>query len=230
MPVIDLSHPVQTGMQVFPGDPQVAIRTAATVAADGFQVAELRMGSHTGTHLDAPLHTVAGGAAVDALPLDALMGPARMVHVSDPAPQALVGWEDVSAQLEDLSPGTIVLFRTGWSRYFNTAAYLQHPVFDAEIARRLVAAGIRVTGVDTLNPDPTPTQTPDADPAAPAVPQHHGVSALPFHDVFLGAGGAIIENLTNLDAVPWTDPWFSALPLRLEGVDGSPVRAVAAGS
>ena len=219
MRVVDLSHPVRTGMQVFPGDPSVELRSAATVAADGFAVSELHLGSHAGTHLDAPLHTVQDGTAVDEMPLEALMGPARIVSLPEPAAGAVVRWEQVSGQLEGLLPGTVVLFCTGWSRYFNTPLYLQHPVFDAEIASRLVTAGVRLVGVDTLNPDPTPG------PAEPGEGQ--GGALLPFHDVFLGSGGGIVENLANLAAVPWPDPWFSALPLRLEGLDGSPVRAVA---
>ncbi|MCC9174946.1 cyclase family protein [Arthrobacter sp. zg-Y179] len=219
MQAIDLSHPVRTGMQVFPGDPTVELRSAATVAVDGFAVAELHLGSHTGTHLDAPLHTVQDGVAVDAMPLQTLMGPARIVSVPEPAANAVLRWQDVSGQLEKLLPGTIVLFSTGWSRHFNTSTYLEHPTFDAEIAERLVAAGVRLVGVDTLNPDPTP---------GPAESGHaEGGTFLPFHDVFLGSGGGIVENLTNLGAVPWPDPWFSALPLRLAGLDGSPVRAVA---
>ncbi|MCQ1957408.1 cyclase family protein [Arthrobacter sp. zg-Y826] len=219
MQAIDLSHPVRTGMQVFPGDPSVEFRSAATVAADGFAVAQLHLGSHSGTHLDAPLHTVQGGTAVDAMPLESLMGPARIVSLPEPAANAVLRWQDVIGQLENLLPGTIVLFSTGWSRHFDTPAYLEHPTFDAEIAEHLVAAGVRLVGVDTLNPDPTP---------GPAAPGHaQGETFLPFHDVFLGSGGGIVENLTNLGAVPWADPWFSALPLRLEGLDGSPVRAVA---
>ena len=206
-------------MQVFPGDPSVELRSAATVAADGFAVAHLHLGSHSGTHLDAPLHTVQDGAAVDAMPLAALMGPARIVSLPEPAADAVLRWEDVSGQLAGLLPGTIVLFCTGWSRYFNTHTYLRHPTFGADVAERLVAAGVRLVGVDTLNPDPTPGPADHG--------QAQGGTSLPFHDVFLGSGGGIVENLTNLAAVPWPDPWFSALPLRLEGLDGSPVRAVA---
>lgn len=215
MRAVDLSHPVVSGMQVFPGDPAVSIRNAATVAEDGFQVADLHLGSHTGTHLDAPLHTVPGGAAVDELPLEQLLGTARIVAVPGAAESGKVRWQDVAAGLEGVLPGTIVLFATGWSDYFNAPRYLRHPSFDARIAERLVAAGVRLVGMDTLNPDPTPP------------PGSGGVPRLPFHDVFLGAGGGIIENLTNLAAVTWPDPLFSALPLRLAGVDGSPVRAAA---
>ena len=217
MQAVDLSHPVTTGMQVFPGDPEVFLANAASVETDGFQVASLHLGSHSGTHLDAPLHTVPGGAGVDTIPLETLMGRARIVRVPAAAAggHGCIRWQDIAGGMEDLMPGTVVLLNTGWSAHFNTPRYLQHPFFEAEIARRLLAAGVRTVGVDTLNPDPTP------------VPGSSGPVALPFHEVFLGAGGSIIENLTNLDAVTWTDPWFSALPLRLAGMDGSPVRAAA---
>lgn len=215
MRLVDLSHPVEAGMQVFPGDPAVGSRLAASFPQDGFQVAELHLGTHSGTHVDAPLHTVDGGSPVDEIDLSRLVGPARIVHVPALREHDLIRWEHVRAQLEDLRAGTIVLFRTDWSRHFGTPLYLAHPVLDVEIARRLLSAGVRVLGVDTLNPD----RTPDASSTGP--------SELPVHAAVLGAGGVIIENLTNLHAVTWRDPLLSALPLRLRGLDGSPVRAVA---
>ena len=202
-------------MQVFPGDPQVEVRLAASFEADGFQVAHLHLGTHSGTHVDAPLHTQADGASVDRMDMEHLVGPARIVHVPDCAARQVIRWEDVRPQLTDLLPGTIVVFRTDWSRYFGTPRYLEHPALEETIARNLVAAGVRVIGVDTLNPDPTPD------------PSHTGPVELPVHHLILGAGGAIIENLTGLDAITWDNPVLSALPLRLRGLDGSPVRAVA---
>lgn len=215
MQIVDLSQPVSSGMQVFPGDPAVLSREVATNAQDGFQVAELHLGTHTGTHVDAPLHTVDGGPAVDELDLAALCGTARIVRVAGAEPRSMIQLSTVSAQLEDLAPGTIVLFFTGWSEHFNTPAYLDHPYLSPEIATHLLALGVTVIGVDTLNPDPTP----DGDTAGPL--------DLPVHHSILGAGGAIFENLTNLGAVTWKDPLFAAMPLRLTGLDGSPVRAVA---
>ncbi|MFI7584958.1 cyclase family protein [Kocuria sp. M1N1S27] len=215
MRLVDLSHPVEAGMQVFPGDPPVDSRLAASFPLDGFQVTELHLGTHSGTHLDAPLHTVEGGPPVDELDLSRLVGPARIVHVPDLGDHDVIRWAHVRAQLEDVGAGTIVLFRTDWSQHFGTPRYLAHPVLHAEIAERLLESGVRVLGVDTLNPD----RTPDASSTGPL--------ELPVHAAVLGAGGVIIENLTNLHAVTWRDPVLSALPLRLSGLDGSPVRAVA---
>lgn len=213
MRVVDLSHPIVSGMQVFPGDPEVTITLAAHLAADGFQVAEVHAGTHTGTHLDAPLHTVEGGASVDKINLERLVGPARIVRLPAVGPGHTFGWDDVEAQLADLRSVAMVLFQTGWSEHFGTELYLRHPAFDGDVARRLLDRGVSVVGVDTLNPDPTDLSGAEVD--------------LPFHRELLGADGVIIENLSNLRSVDWADPWVSVLPLPYLGMDGSPVRAVA---
>lgn len=213
--LVDLSHPLEAGMQVFPGDPPVESRLAASFPTEGFQVTEIHLGTHSGTHLDAPLHTVRGGAPVDQIDLAMLVGPAHIVHVPDRQPREVIRWGQVRSQLEGVQPETMVLFRTDWSRHFGTPLYLDHPVLDVEIVQHLLSAGTRVIGVDTLNPDRTPGTS------------STGPLELPVHTAVLGSGGAIIENLTNLDAVTWADPLLSALPLRLRGLDGSPIRAVA---
>ncbi|MHA7153977.1 cyclase family protein [Arthrobacter sp. TMN-50] len=200
-------------MQVFPGDPEVTITVAAELVADGFQVAAVHAGTHTGTHLDAPLHTVSGGASVDQIDLSRLVGVARIIRFPVVAPGYTFGWPDVQAQLSDLGAVAMVLFQTGWSAHFGTELYLRHPAFDAEIALGLLDRGISVVGVDTLNPDPTDLSGAEVD--------------LPFHRALLGADGVIVENLTNLSSVDFADPWVSVLPLPYLGMDGSPVRAVA---
>ncbi|WP_104116186.1 cyclase family protein [Arthrobacter sp. B1805] len=211
MRVVDLSQPIHTGMQVYPGDPDVTLTTVATVTEDGYQVASLHAGSHTGTHLDAPLHSIPGGGSVDDIDLARLIGPARIVRCTGLAPNEVVTWPSVADQLGNLDGLAMVMFRTGWSEYFGEDRYLEHPVLAPEVAHRLLAAGIDVVGVDTLNPDPTLDNE----------------GRLPFHTAFLGAGGVIIENLTNLVEVTWDRPVVSVLPLALAGADGAPVRAVA---
>ncbi|MEY9953976.1 cyclase family protein [Leifsonia sp. EB34] len=212
MQVIDLSHPIHSGMTVFPGDPAVLIEPAVTIAEAGVSVLSLELGSHTGTHIDAPSHTVEGGATIDAVDLGRLVGPARVIDVSGLPPRTRIRLEDVREELRDVEPGTIVLVRTGWSSLFDQPGYLDHPFLDASIASALLDAGVTVVGVDALNPDETV-----ADDPAPA---------LPFHDVFLGAGGLIIENLTALDRITARAPRFVGLPLPIAGGDGAPLRAV----
>ncbi|MBF4459022.1 cyclase family protein [Pseudoclavibacter sp. VKM Ac-2867] len=213
--LVDLTHPLVSGMQIYPGDPEVQIAPATSLTDDGVVVHAVQLGTHTGTHLDAPSHSIADGATVDRLDLGRLVGPLHLVDVTELAqPGRRIELAQVAAQLERLAAGAIVVFRTDWSKRFGQPGYLEHPFLDAAIADRLLSAGVTVIGVDTLSPDRTDTTAASAD--------------LPFHDVFLGAGGVIIENLTNLSAVdPARDPWISALPLPFAGLDGSPVRAVA---
>ncbi|MGH1525224.1 cyclase family protein [Leifsonia sp. L25] len=212
MRVIDLSHPIHSGMTVFPGDPSVRVEPAVTIAEAGVSVLRLELGSHTGTHVDAPSHTVEGGATIDAVDLGRLVGPARVIDVSGLPPRTRIRPEDVRDALRAIEPGTIVLVRTGWSTQFDEPGYLDHPYLDVGIATALLDAGVTVVGVDALNPDETVADDPEP--------------SLPFHDVFLGAGGLIIENLTGLDRVTAASPRFVGLPLPIAGGDGAPLRAV----
>ena len=211
--LVDLSVPVDAGTQVFPGDPVFASRPHTTVAADGYNVQALTLGSQTGTHVDAPFHFVEDGLRVDQLDLTRLTGPAVVVDVRGRAPRSRLTWADLSATR--IPEGAIVLLHTGWSVHYGTPAYFDHPFLDAAACRRLLAAGVRTIGLDAPNIDLTPT---DDDPGE-GYPVHHLVAA---------AGGVVCENLTNLAAVDFPDPFVSLLPLRLTGADGAPVRAVAA--
>lgn len=210
--LVDLSVPVDAGTQVFPGDPVFTSRPHATVAADGFSVQAISMGSQTGTHVDAPFHFADGGLRIDQLDLALFTGPAALLDVRGRAPRTRLTWADLGEP--DLAPGTLVLLHTGWSAHYGTPAYFDHPFLDAEAARRLLAAGVRTVGLDAPNLDVTPT---DDDPG----------EGYPVHHLLAAAGGVICENLTNLAAVDFADPFVSLLPLRLTGADGAPVRAVA---
>jgi len=210
--LIDLSQPVTTGMQVYPGDPEVALADATDFARDGYRVSAMHMGTHAGTHVDAPWHGCADGLAVDEVELSRFCGHARIVKLrcDDSTPVRL---EAVRNQLTDLDDTQVVLFDTGWSAYFGTDRYLRHPYLDPAVAKYVLASGVMAIGLDTLSPDPTS--------GADLGPDQFAV-----HKVVLGAGGLIFENLANLSAVTWDRPWFAAFPLRLSGRDGSPVRAV----
>lgn len=206
--VRDLSHPIADGMMVYPGDPGVHLAPALELDRDGAAVTSIRMGSHTGTHVDAPAHTVAGGRTMDAVGLDELVGEALVLHVDGLDDRAMIGVDDLG-ELPDRVPA-IVVVDTGWWRHFGTERALRHPALDAAAARGLVARGMRVLAVDTLSPDPTDVA---------------GTTSFPVHEVVLGADGLIVENVTNLEGLPGRVQ-VGFFPLRLAG-DGAPVRAVA---
>lgn len=258
MRFVDLSHPIKSGMPVYPGDPEVTVEPALTIARDGGAVSRLTLSSHTGTHMDAPRHTVEGGAAIDEIPLDWLVGEALILRAAPPssADSASPGtatristatFPGISATAAATASGSsritettgaattaatsataatvaasavvlaqpvpksvprIVVIDTGWASRLETPSGLDHPWIAEALADRLWAAGARVLGIDTPSPD------------APASRN------LPVHDLWLGRGGVIVENLTNLSQIPDRCELILA-PLRLEGLDGSPIRALA---
>lgn len=242
----DLTRPVHTGMPVYPGDPGVRITPALRLDQDGVEVAHLDLGSHTGTHVDAPAHTVAHGRTVDRLRMDELAGRTLVLGFPDLTAGAVVTAGMVEDLLGARTPATAVgpdgvvpprvLIATGWDAHFDDAALrVRHPVLSAGAAELLWAAGARVLGVDTLSPDPT---------SAPDQPGGQDPHGFPVHRVFLGGDGIIVENLAGLaglwrldpggagGAVPeraWTATvWCGVFPVPVLGGDGAPARAVAA--
>ncbi|GJE94651.1 cyclase family protein [Phanerochaete sordida] len=218
---VDLTHRLDSDIAVYPGDPPFSSCPHLTLSADGVNVARLTFGSHAGTHVDAPIHFVADGKKIDEIPPETFVGPAVVVDLTaqrELCDREEVQWADLALCEDALKarPGAILLLRTGWSRYWGTPRYFEHPFLSAEAARRIVATGVRLVGVDTLSPDETVL-----DEAAAA--QHEYA----FHKVVLGAGIVIAENLTGLDAIQDGEWVVSLLPLKLGGCDGSPVRAVA---
>lgn len=213
----DLSHPVRSGMPVYPGDPEVAIDPALTVAAEGVNVLGMHLGSQSGTHVDAPFHVDDALPDLDALPLERFVGPAVLLDLRGTAPRHELPASALDPVADRLGPGTVLLFVTGWSRHWGSPAYLEHPWLSPDLARRIVDLGVRTVGIDALSVDVTP-----ADEA----------TGLPSHQVLCGAHAVIAENLTALEPllqaqVEGRSIEVSLLPLRIEHGDGAPVRAVA---
>jgi kynurenine formamidase len=208
----ELSHPIVTGMQVYPGDPAVEIEPALVLARDGVDVASLHLGSHTGTHLDAPSHTIAGGRTTGAIGLDELIGDALVVHLGALHRRATYGLAEMDAALPDGLPEKlppVVVFDTGWAAKFGSDEALEHPALSVHAAAELLSRGVHVLAVDTLSPDPTGS----AD------------SCFPVHQVVLGADALIVENICNVEDLD-AHVRIGFFPLSIDA-DGAPVRAVA---
>lgn len=208
----DLSQPIDAGMQTFPGDPPVEISPVSS-AANGVAVSELHLGTHAGTHVDAPSHVFPDGDDLDDRPIDAFVLDARFVDVSGLGPRTPIR----PSALPDSIDADVLVVHTGWDEHWGTERYYDHPYLTSEAATHLAAADCGVA-LDALNPDPTPT-----DRAAESEPD-----GLPVHETLLGAGLPIVENLTNLEDLPETFTLY-AFPMPVRGVDGAPVRAVAEG-
>ena len=205
--VIDLSQPVRTGMPVYPEDPEVVFEPAA--AMPPWRVTKLALGTHSGTHIDAAAHYMPGGCTIDEYPLERFVLPAHVVPADAGAGEA-VHWSALAAALPADLTRQAVLLHTGWDRYWGEEAALDHPYLAEDAARGLVERGVALVGTDAFNVDSSVAGTTHA------------------HQILLGADVLIVENLTRLDLLEPGRPCTCAfVPLRLEGADGSPIRAYA---
>jgi arylformamidase len=204
--IIDLSPTISPALPVWPGDPIVRLsRVASLESGDAFTLTELAMSAHTGVHVDAPAHYVRGGAGVDALALDILIGPALVADAGDA--KAIT-----AGVLETLRiPMGIqrLLLRTRNSVRGLMASSRFHTDFvavTADGAEWLVTRGVRLVGVDYYSVAPY-----DA--------------LAPTHQILLRAGVVIVEGL-DLTAVTPGLYTFICLPLKLQNADGAPARAI----
>ena len=201
--IFDISQTLREGMPVWPGDPAFRQQPVLRIGnGDPANVLALQLGTHTGTHMDAPLHVDDSGADAAGIPLRHCVGPARVfsIHTKQRISAAdliPLDWRGVER----------VLFRTGSGRLpehpFDTGfAYLT-----ADAAEFLAAKGILLVGTDAPSVDPFES------------------AELPSHKILAGRGTAILEGV-RLCAVPPGDYNIVCLPLKIAGADGSPVRAI----
>jgi arylformamidase len=205
MELIDITVPIRSGMVVFEGDPPVRLAPYLTLTAgDSCNLSRLQLGVHTGTHVDAPGHYLEDAPGVEALPLDALSGPAWVVDATGRTDDLD---EDALASL-DLPPGAErVLFKTDNSGLWDLPVYSDDYIgLTPKAAAELVRAGVRLVGADYLS------IAPSSDPA-------------PTHLELLRAGVVILEGL-DLRGVDAGGYELRCLPLRLDCADGAPARAV----
>lgn len=197
---------------MYPGDPSFRCCPLLTIEHDGNNVASISMGSHTGTHVDAPYHFVQGGERIDEVPLPRFIGLAVVVDLSSKTAGEPIVWNDLAPYEETLkrrvleNPDVVLLPRADWSRHWGSDAYFEHPYLVREAAEGIIATGIRTIGIDTPSPDVT-----HVDPGAE--------SDFAAHQIILGAGGIIAENLTNLQAIQDGDWVGNLVPLKIGGCD-----------
>jgi len=203
----DISLPLRHGGVVYPGNPELRITPHQAISAGaGANVSRLDFGSHTGTHVDAPKHFFDEGAGVDTLALDVLMGTARLLVLSD----AVTSIGMAELEPHELDGVTRLLIRTrnsawlagGGSQFHSDYTYLA-----PDGAEYLVALGVKLVGVDYLSIEQFHSG-------------HHRT-----HRTLLERGVVIVEGLVLSD-VPAGEYELRCLPLRLEGLDGAPARAV----
>jgi arylformamidase len=183
-------------MRVYPGDPQPKFSPHATIKDNNVNVTGITLGTHTGTHIDAPWHFLREGNSIDAEPLDKFIGEAVVINAS--------GRNKIAAEnfpSSDIKSDDIVLIYTG--DRLTDFAYL-----DVSAAEWIIKHKVKCVGIDT------------------ASVEKYGDKDAPVHKLLLGRQIGIIENLTNLSQFVNRRMFFVCLPLPLKGIDGSPARAV----
>jgi arylformamidase len=197
---IDLAVTLNEQTPTFPGDAPTKIVPANRLESDGNNDHYISTNNHTGTHIDAPLHMLAGGKTLDEIPIDRFVGRGLLIEVGKE-----FRLEDV--QQANPQEGDIVLFCTGMSEHYHEPVYFEeYPAMSEEIARYLVECKVKMVGVDTGGVD--------------------NLDGSPIHKILLAGDVLIIENLTSLNQLSGKEFTVYALPIKLD-IDGAPARVVA---
>lgn len=208
--IYDVSLPLVSGGLVYPGNPAISITSQQAISQGaGANVSRVDFGSHTGTHVDAPKHFFDNGAGVDSIPLEILMGPARLLAFGD----AVTSIGEAELAAHDLTGVTRLLLKTRNSKWLATGSTEFHNDYTyvaPDGAEYLTRLGVRLVGVDYLSIEQFHSG-------------HHRT-----HRTLLEQGIVIVEGLL-LNEPPAGDYHFRCLPLRLAGLDGAPARAVLVG-
>lgn len=213
MKLIDLSQPVYDGSPNCPVHPPVKSELLRDHPAHGWRVELLTLSNHTGSHVDAPLHKIAGGASLDEMPLESFAGPARIVDLRGILPDSPITAEILQAKLPANIKDEIILLATGWGdkRAKSDEWLYQSPYLAPEGAEWLVEREIRAVGIDHYSIGGM------KDPINPAT-----------HTALLGAGVWIVEELCFPPEAFLVPPpfQFMALPINLKGHTGAFCRPV----
>ena len=207
MPIYDITVPIRPGMPIYEGDPAVEIAAwSALRKGDSANVSFLHFGAHTGTHVDAPAHFIEGARKIDALSLDVLIGPARVVRVPDHVAEI----DPKFLENSDLTAVERVLFHTRNSNFWSEGFRKDFTHLLPEAAEKLAEIGIKLVGTDYLSIEKFHSG-------------HHRT-----HTTLLSRGVVIVEGL-DLSNPPAGVYEMYCLPILLPGIDGAPARAVLVG-
>jgi kynurenine formamidase len=205
--IVDLSLTVSPRLRGVEFEPK------HTFERDGYNTRTLHLYSHSGTHMDAPLHFAAGEGTIDRIPLNHCVLPGTVADITRLPPKALITVADLGPAVDDVQPEEGLLLKSGWSRHIGDPQYYRDnfPRISEELARWCIGRRVRLLGVE-------PPSVADV---------NNMVECTAIHRLLLGAQIVIVEGLTNLDALAHDRVLFCAAPLKIEAGDGSPCRAFA---
>lgn len=210
----DLSQDFYEGMPHSTVHPSPAFETLSCVEDDVFNVTQFTAVTHVGTHIDAPLHFIPGGATIDELDLSTFAGDGVVVDVSrdEPTEVTLQEFRDAPGEVRE---GDIVLVYTGWCEKYGDDDYDPHPWLSPELAEWLVERDVKLVGVDTITPD------------LPSPFREDGWDDYPVHRELLGNDVLIAEHVGGLGEVAGQRLEIYAFPLKIRNGDGAQARFVA---
>jgi arylformamidase len=209
--IIDLSVPMKSlDTPVYPGYPQPLRSIFTTVSKEGYASFIWMFAEHTSTHVDSPAHFFDSALTVDQVPLKNYAGPGVALDFTSKLPKSVITRpeleKELSKDLIQIGPGSIVLFYTGYTQKASGAEWMNHPSLGEDACRYLADLRINAVGFDAPSPDHPP---------------------FPAHKTLLPKSVAVYENLTNLDKLIGKNFFFIGAPLKLTGGSASPVRAMA---
>jgi arylformamidase len=199
----DVTVPLSPGMLAYPGDPLFQLDPVQRLGEASYNLSRMILTTHSGTHVDAPAHFLAEGTTVDHLPLEILLGKARVVELLS---RDRVERADLEAL--DLSDDLRVLLKTRMSGQMLKTGYQEdHVYLTVDAAHYLAQAGLKLVGFDYLSID------------------RFGSADFPAHHALLEAGVVVVEGL-DLSEVEPGEYDMACLPLRVDGGDAAPARVV----
>ncbi len=208
---VDLTHHLRTGMPVYPGDPSPSFENYATLERDGVNLTRLVMGSHTGTHIDAPRHFLADGIGIDQIPVSRLVSEAFVIDFSGKPIGSGLSADDFRKSEKFIQPGKIIACYTGCSDHWEDESVRKNYTYlTPDAGKFLVSKKVGAVGIDFLSVE------------------KFGDSDHMTHKTLLGNGILIIESLSrNLKQFVGRRILMISLPIKLENGDGAPARVLA---
>ncbi|MFC7393055.1 cyclase family protein [Scopulibacillus cellulosilyticus] len=221
MKIVDLSVLLYDGLTSFPSHPKVVMmdfetqensRARYIAPCEGFNSKVFMMSDHGGTHMDAPYHFFKNGLTIEEIPLDATMGEAVLIDLSDKSPNQPVTREMVEAKIEEndliVNEGDIAFFRC-WPGEWQEEGYFDCKSLDGTVGDWVIDNKIKAIGLDLPNADINENMRRD------------------IHLKLLSRNILIMENIVHLDKLTKNRFYFMGTPLNLKGMTGSPIRALA---
>jgi len=207
MKIHDITATISHNLPYYGNERPTAVKTAELKNGDQYNLTKLSVSAHTGTHADMPSHFILNGTTCDNIPLDHFYGPAKLIRITAMPTNHITG-ADLRIFDSEIKPGTILLIDTGQSKYMSHGTLKTDFIALTPCAAQyLIEKNIKTVGIDYLSVDPYDT------------------TDFPVHTALLSSGITILEGLV-LENVPMGNYILSALPLKIEDGDGSPVRAI----